>query len=143
MSTLHFTLANQPTVAGRYEPVEFVFRRSGARVNNPFSDIQCHGEFTAPSGKQIRVEGFSDAEDGCLLRLRFTAQEEGTYQYAVYCTDAAGDAQWNVTRTGSKSGVHVKIARLDHAARIEELARMLGGSESTARKHAAELLAAG
>jgi len=26
---------------------------------------------------------------------------------------------------------------------IEELARMLGGSESTARKHAAELLAAG
>jgi len=56
---------------------------------------------------------------------------------------AAGDAQWNVTKTSSRSGVQVKIGRLDRAARIEELARMLGGSESTARKHAAELLAAG
>ena len=56
---------------------------------------------------------------------------------------AAGDEQWNVTKTGSRSGIQVKIRRLDRAARIEELARMLGGSESTARKHAAELLAAG
>jgi DNA repair protein RecN (Recombination protein N) len=55
---------------------------------------------------------------------------------------AAGDAQWNVAKTSSKSGIQVKISRLDRAARIEELARMLGGSESTARKHAAELLAA-
>jgi DNA repair protein RecN (Recombination protein N) len=55
---------------------------------------------------------------------------------------AAGDAQWNVAKKGSKSGIQVKITRLDRPARIEELARMLGGSESTARKHAAELLAA-
>jgi len=39
--------------------------------------------------------------------------------------------------------VRVGASRLDRAARIEELARMLGGSESTARKHAAELLDAG
>jgi len=51
---------------------------------------------------------------------------------------ASANEQWSVTR----SGVKVKVARLDRAARIEELARMLGGSESTARKHAAELLAA-
>jgi len=55
---------------------------------------------------------------------------------------AAGDAQWNVTKTSSRSGIQVKISRLDRAARIEELARMLGGSESTARKHAADLLEA-
>jgi DNA repair protein RecN (Recombination protein N) len=51
---------------------------------------------------------------------------------------ASANEQWSVTR----SGVKVKVARLDRAARIEELARMLGGAESTARKHAAELLAA-
>jgi DNA repair ATPase RecN len=36
--------------------------------------------------------------------------------------------------------VKVKVQRLDRTARIAELARMLGGAESTARKHAAELL---
>jgi DNA repair protein RecN (Recombination protein N) len=49
---------------------------------------------------------------------------------------ASGDDQWSVTR----SGVKVKVAKLDRGARIAELARMLGGAESTARKHAAELL---
>ncbi len=49
---------------------------------------------------------------------------------------ACGDQQWSV----AKSGVKVKVAKLDRAARIAELARMLGGAETTARKHAAELL---
>ncbi|HET7198657.1 MAG TPA: DNA repair protein RecN, partial [Burkholderiales bacterium] len=50
---------------------------------------------------------------------------------------ACGDRQWSV----AKSGVKVRVAKLDdRAARIAELARMLGGAESTARKHAAELL---
>ena len=49
---------------------------------------------------------------------------------------ANGNDQWSVTR----SGVRVKVLKLDRNARIAELARMLGGAESTARKHAAELL---
>jgi DNA repair protein RecN (Recombination protein N) len=49
---------------------------------------------------------------------------------------ANGNEQWSVSR----SGVKVKVQRLDRAARISELARMLGGAESTARRHAAELL---
>jgi len=49
---------------------------------------------------------------------------------------AQGDEQWAVAR----SGVRVKAAKLDRPARIAELARMLGGAESSARKHAEELL---
>ena len=49
---------------------------------------------------------------------------------------ANGNDQWGVAR----AGVKVRVAKLDRAARIAELARMLGGAESTARKHAAELL---
>ncbi|HEU4350629.1 MAG TPA: DNA repair protein RecN [Burkholderiales bacterium] len=49
---------------------------------------------------------------------------------------ASGDDQWSVSR----AGVKVKVQHLDRTARIAELARMLGGAESTARKHAAELL---
>ena len=52
---------------------------------------------------------------------------------------ASGNDQWSVAR----SGVKVKVAKLDRGARIAELARMLGGAESTARKHAAELLDSG
>ncbi len=58
---------------------------------------------------------------------------------------AQGDAQWSVLRTGARGKVASSVARLDRAARVEELARMLGGAEITAttRKHAAELLDAG
>ncbi|HXM81334.1 MAG TPA: DNA repair protein RecN [Burkholderiales bacterium] len=56
---------------------------------------------------------------------------------------ANGDHQWLVRKSAARRGVNVGVERLDRAARIEELARMLGGSESTARKHAAELLDAG
>jgi len=49
---------------------------------------------------------------------------------------ASANDQWSVSRAGLK----VRIQRLDRAARINELARMLGGAETTARKHAAELL---
>jgi DNA repair protein RecN (Recombination protein N) len=50
---------------------------------------------------------------------------------------ASADAQWTVSKSPS---LKIRVQRLDRAARIEELARMLGGAESTARKHAAELL---
>jgi DNA repair protein RecN (Recombination protein N) len=58
---------------------------------------------------------------------------------------AQGDAQWSVLRSGARGRVATSVARLDRAARVEELARMLGGAEITAttRKHAAELLDAG
>jgi len=52
---------------------------------------------------------------------------------------AGGNEHWSVTR----SGVKVKVVKLDRDARVAELARMLGGAQSTARKHAAELLDAG
>jgi len=50
---------------------------------------------------------------------------------------ASGDAQWSVTKSAA---LKIRVQPLDRAARIEELARMLGGAEATARKHAAELL---
>ncbi|MBS0336093.1 MAG: DNA repair protein RecN [Proteobacteria bacterium] len=55
---------------------------------------------------------------------------------------AQGDAQWTVAKGGGKARVRTSVTRLDRAGRVEELARMLGGTEITAttRKHAAELL---
>jgi DNA repair protein RecN (Recombination protein N) len=58
---------------------------------------------------------------------------------------AQGDAQWTVVRAIQRGKVACRAARLERAERIEELARMLGGTEITAttRKHAAELLGGG
>jgi DNA repair protein RecN (Recombination protein N) len=53
---------------------------------------------------------------------------------------ASGHGHWSVAKQATRGKIAVRTARLDHAARIEELARMLGGSESTARKHAADML---
>ena len=55
---------------------------------------------------------------------------------------AQGDEQWAVSKSNSRASVSVSVAQLDRGARIEELARMLGGAEitPTTRKHAAEML---
>jgi DNA repair protein RecN (Recombination protein N) len=55
---------------------------------------------------------------------------------------AQGDDQWTVAKGGGKAKVRTSVTRLDRAGRVEELARMLGGTEitPTTRKHAAELL---
>jgi len=56
---------------------------------------------------------------------------------------ANGNDQWAVSRANKSGKVRVSVEKLDRAARIAELARMLGGAETTARRHAAELLDAG
>ena len=58
---------------------------------------------------------------------------------------AQADHQWSVAKGAANGVVRSQVTPLDGKARIEELARMLGGTEITAttRKHAAELLGQG
>jgi len=55
---------------------------------------------------------------------------------------AQADRQWSVSKVGVEGGVKAAVSVLDQKGRIEEVARMLGGTEITAttRKHAAEML---
>ena len=55
---------------------------------------------------------------------------------------AQADQQWSVNKCGAEGRVKTAVSVLDRKARIEEVARMLGGTEITAttRKHAAEML---
>jgi DNA repair protein RecN (Recombination protein N) len=55
---------------------------------------------------------------------------------------AQGDAHWRVQKLTRRGRVACRLERLERSARIDELARMLGGAEitSTTRRHAAELL---
>jgi DNA repair protein RecN (Recombination protein N) len=56
---------------------------------------------------------------------------------------ACADRHYRVTKLGNRERVATELALLDGTARVEELARMLGGREITAktRAHAKELLA--
>jgi hypothetical protein len=64
----------------RWEPHEFVLRGK-AHVANPFRDAALVGEFTAPSGKTVVVEGFHDGGD--TWKLRFAPWEEGEWKYLL------------------------------------------------------------
>ena len=55
---------------------------------------------------------------------------------------AQADWQWSIAKEGTGNGVVSRVTPLDRAARIEEIARMLGGVKitPTTRRHASELL---
>lgn len=55
---------------------------------------------------------------------------------------AQADHQWSVSKAAAGGAVKSRVSVLDDAARVEEIARMLGGLAITAttRKHAAEML---
>ena len=53
---------------------------------------------------------------------------------------ARANQHYSVDKAATRSRLAVRVTKLDRAARVAELARMLGGAESTARKHAAEML---
>lgn len=69
-------------------------------------------------------------------------------RYQVMCVThlpqvaAAGDQQWQVAKAAANGKVASQVSVLDLAARVEEIARMLGGVKitETTRKHAAEML---
>ena len=56
---------------------------------------------------------------------------------------ASADEQWSVAKSGARTRLSVTVEKLGRSARIEELARMLGGAAPSARRHAAELLDSG
>jgi DNA repair protein RecN (Recombination protein N) len=69
-------------------------------------------------------------------------------QFQVLCVThlpqvaACGDQQWSVAKSSANGTVRSQITSLDKKARVEEIARMLGGVKitETTRKHAAEML---
>ncbi|HEU4440888.1 MAG TPA: DNA repair protein RecN [Burkholderiales bacterium] len=147
------TSLEQPSAMGA-EEVEFEVSshpslplRSLAKVasGGELSRISLAIQLVAASASPVGVLVFDEIDSGIGGAVAETigkALRQLGRQRQVLCVThlpqvaASGNDQWSVLR----SGVKVKLVRLDRSARIAELARMLGGAESTARKHAAELL---
>jgi len=65
-----------------YDFVEIVANVSGRHARNPFIDASLTGTFER-GGQRWSVDGFADAEDGSVYRIRFMPQRPGDYTYSL------------------------------------------------------------
>ncbi len=79
------------TTVGRYEKFELWLDLHNVEIENPFdpADIDVYALFTAPSGREIRINGFYDNyREADQWKLRFSPNETGRYEYRFYVNDA-------------------------------------------------------
>ena len=79
------------TTVGKYALLELTVSLT-ATYSNPYdpSQVDLSAVFTAPSGKTWAINGFYDST---LWKIRFAANEIGTWSYVVKLTDATGSTQ--------------------------------------------------
>jgi hypothetical protein len=96
-----------------YDFVEITARISAPLPRNPFSDASIRGTFQTVGGaKRLQVEGFCDAEDGSLYRIRFMPAVPGDYIYNV-------DYHQGWTSKKATGKFHVKMGRRRGPVRID------------------------
>ncbi|MCF8335034.1 MAG: DUF5060 domain-containing protein [Bacteroidales bacterium] len=74
----------------KYEKFEILFDLRNVEIENPYdpADIDAYALFTAPSGKEIRINGFYDNyRDREQWKVRFSPGETGEYTYQLFVED--------------------------------------------------------
>jgi hypothetical protein len=99
------------TSVGKYALLELTVSLTATYTNayDP-TEVALSAVFTAPSGKTWTINGFYD---GSLWKVRFAANETGTWNYVVKLTDATGSTQsasQNFSCTASSDHGWVKVA---------------------------------
>ncbi len=84
-----FKLITKPVEVGLYDFAEFELKGKVKSIQNAFTDISLKGYFTGESGVTDSLEGFCDAQDGSIYRLRYMVSDTGTYKYEllIICPD--------------------------------------------------------
>jgi DNA repair protein RecN (Recombination protein N) len=151
--SVELTRIPEPSVAGT-EEIEFQVASHPSLPLRPLARVASGGELSrislaiqliAANASPVATLVFDEVDTGIGGGVAETVgrslKKLGKHRQVLCVTHlpqvaASGDEQWSVT----KKGLNVRVAKLDRPARIAELARMLGGAETTARKHATELL---
>ena len=98
------------SVVKKYEKFEMYLDLRNVGIENPFNpaDIDVYALFTAPSGKQVKINGFyDDYKDVNLWKVRFSPNETGEYKYEVFVHDAGGIGKSSVDKfTATESNHH-------------------------------------
>ena len=93
--TVEVTGTNTATVK-KYEKFEALLALDNVGIENPYdpADIDVYADFTAPSGKEMRVNAFYDNFNNVnQWKLRFSPNETGEYKYRVFVRDAGGTGE--------------------------------------------------
>ncbi len=159
-----FEVALQPAElsAGGAERVEFLVAGHAGGTARPLAKVASGGELSrislavsviAATATAVPTLIFDEVDAGIGGAVAATVgrllRELGQSRQVLCVTHlpqvaAQGDQHLQVTKLAGADGRPVsRIARLDRAARVEEIARMLGGEQltDTSRKHAREMLA--
>ncbi len=154
-------LAELPEVTAHgLENVEFLVASHKGMATHPLGKVASGGELSRLSlaiqtvtsrVAQVPTLIFDEVDAGIGGRVaeivgKMLKRLGQTYQ--VMCIThlpqvaASADRQWQVSKTTANGKVVSRLAALDEAQRLEEIARMLGGVKitETTRKHAAEML---
>lgn len=159
-----FAVALIPSAASAQglEQVEMQFTQHQRLPLRPLAKVASGGEL-ARVGLALAVVSsqanqtpsliFDEVDTGMGGRVATTVGQllrQLAQQHQVLCVThlpqvaACAHQQWQVQKTTTAEGVCSEVLLLNkEAERLEELARMLGGSSQTARQHAREMLAQG
>jgi hypothetical protein len=99
-----------------YDFVEVTLTITGSTVAQPLTDAAVTGKFGPSGGAALAVEGFCDAADGSVFRIRFMPTQPGTHEYAVEYR-ASGFARTLSGRFEATDGKRRGLLRADPAFR--------------------------
>ncbi len=78
------SFSTAPTQVEAYDFAEITATVASPDAHDPFEDATLTGSFAAEDGSHHwDVEGFCDAEDGGIFRIRFMPPQAGNYKYSV------------------------------------------------------------
>jgi Domain of unknown function (DUF5060)/Protein of unknown function (DUF4038) len=80
---LSVKISRSPADPGAYDFTEITAQIGPLRPLNPFTGAEFTGTFTSSDHRSWQVEGFCDADDGSVFRLRFMPDAPGEYSYTV------------------------------------------------------------
>jgi len=71
-----------------FDFTEITVHITDPNLTNPFTDASLQATFQGADEKPITVDGFCDAQDGSLFRVRFMPRHPGPYRYEIYYRQA-------------------------------------------------------
>lgn len=84
-----FLLAQRPLFTLNHDRIEMrgyaeiTLHLPPVKSENPCTDVLLTGLFVSQTNDTTRVNGFCDAPDGSMYRIRFTPAKPGTYRFIV------------------------------------------------------------
>lgn len=107
-------LKQSASTVSTFDFVELTLQVEKPDAANPFTDVAVTGEVTPAGGSPVKVDGFCDAADGSVFRVRFMPRVAGKHTFAVTYRQGAFTNTQRGTFT-AKAGKLAGPVRVDEA----------------------------